>query len=94
MAINQPSDAQASGQAPVLRQTFGYDKKTTGGKAQPKLKSDVKFAGKREEANLATTTVVEHLSYMVSSNDMIEMMFGWQQFLRDMPMWTLVALHP
>ena len=76
MAINQPSDAQALGQAPVLRQSFGYDKKTTGGKAQPKRKSDSKFAGKKEEANLATTTVVEQFSYMVSSNDMIEMMFG------------------
>lgn len=71
VAINQPQDAQASGQAPVLRQTFGYDKKT-GGKAQPKRKSDSKPAGKREEANLATTTVVEQFSYMVSSNDMID----------------------
>ena len=44
VAINQPQDAQASGQAPVLRQTFGYDKKT-GGKAQPKRKSDSKPAG-------------------------------------------------
>ena len=65
VALNQPGDAQPSSQQPVLRQTFGYDRKPNA-KGQPKRKPDSK-PGRREEANLATTTMVTHFAYMTNS---------------------------
>ncbi len=57
--------AGGSGQAPVVRQTFGYDKRNSS-KAAPKRRTDTRFSGRKEEANLTSTTVVEQFSYVVT----------------------------
>ena len=65
VALNQSPDATPSGQSPVARQTFGGDRRSASSKPAPKRRSDSKFPSRKEEANLATSTVVEQFSYMV-----------------------------
>ena len=64
--------AGGSAQAPVMKQTFGYDRRNASTKPAPKKKNDSRFSGKREEANLTSTTVVEQFSYMVTSENIEE----------------------
>ena len=72
VALNQCGENASSSQAPVVKQNFGYDRKPSG-KSAPKKKPDSRFSGKREEANLTTSSVVaEQFSYMVSSRSLTE----------------------
>ena len=65
VALNQSPDAAPSGQAPVARQTFGGERKHASSKPAPKRRNDSKFPSRKEEAHLASSTVVEQFSYMV-----------------------------
>eukprot|EP00438_Fugacium_kawagutii_P028282 Skav227626 [mRNA] locus=C9358797:125:8101:- [translate_table: standard] len=74
VALQQSGDTAATGsnQAPVPKQSFGYDAKRAQSKNQPKKKTEFKPSSRKEEANLTSSVVMEHFSYMVTDEPSLQ----------------------